>query len=224
MEADSDSRRNRILDAAVRLFTRHGYDKTSVAEIAQEAGISKGAIYLHFESKDALFHALLRREMLRYAEDWHSRIEADPNGGTIGGIYRHILAAVKANPLIRAVFTQDRRILGKHVRSSAVGPGQARTIDLRAEFLRRMKEEGVVRSDIDAYSTAYLMSVFVVGIITMDEMMEPDAIPPFETLLSTMGSMMESYLSTDSPDASAKGKAILRQSMEQARTELTEER
>jgi hypothetical protein len=87
-----------------------------------------------------------------------------------------------------------------------------------------MKEEGVVRSDIDAYSTAYLMSVFVVGIITMDEMMEPDAIPPFETLLSTMGSMMESYLSTDSPDASAKGKAILRQSMEQARTELTEER
>ncbi len=47
-----------ILDAALRLFSQHGYRHTSVDEIATAAGIAKGTIYLYFESKEALFRAL----------------------------------------------------------------------------------------------------------------------------------------------------------------------
>ena len=107
MARDQQLRENRILDAARRLFIHYGYNKISVAEIVQEAGVSKGAVYLHFSSKDDLLHRLLKREMMRYAEDWHQRIEADPEGGTIGGIYRHILAAMKANPFIHAVMAHS---------------------------------------------------------------------------------------------------------------------
>ncbi len=46
---------NRILDAAAQLFTERGYDKTSLQDIIQMTGLSKGAIYHHFASKEDIF-------------------------------------------------------------------------------------------------------------------------------------------------------------------------
>jgi AcrR family transcriptional regulator len=51
--------RGRILDAAVRKFAMAGYDAASVDEICAEAGVSKGAFYHHFPSKQAVFLALM---------------------------------------------------------------------------------------------------------------------------------------------------------------------
>ncbi len=50
-------RRERILDVATELFLQHGYKRTTVDDIAVAAGISKGSVYLHFESKEAVFAA-----------------------------------------------------------------------------------------------------------------------------------------------------------------------
>lgn len=47
------------MEAAIKLFSSRGYNKASVDEICREAGISKGAFYHHFKSKQALFLALL---------------------------------------------------------------------------------------------------------------------------------------------------------------------
>ncbi len=57
----SEETYTRILDAAAASFSRNGYDATGVAEICRAAGISKGAFYYHFPSKQALFIALLQR-------------------------------------------------------------------------------------------------------------------------------------------------------------------
>lgn len=53
--------RDRILKAATECFTREGYDATGVAEICAHAGISKGAFYYHFPTKQAVFLALFER-------------------------------------------------------------------------------------------------------------------------------------------------------------------
>jgi len=54
----SDPRRVGILEAARRLFTRNGPQKTTVADIAREAGVGVGTVYLEFDSKDAIVSAL----------------------------------------------------------------------------------------------------------------------------------------------------------------------
>ena len=59
MQPRSTETRHHILEAAMQLFSKNGYDATGVAEICQAAGVSKGAFYHHFPTKQAVFMALL---------------------------------------------------------------------------------------------------------------------------------------------------------------------
>lgn len=58
-EERSERSRSQILDAALKLFSHHGYGATSVRDIAEEAGVSKGNVYHHFPDKESIFRALL---------------------------------------------------------------------------------------------------------------------------------------------------------------------
>lgn len=58
---DAEGRRTAILDAALRVFGQYGYRRTSMDEVAREAGIGKGTIYLSFAGKDEVFRALSQR-------------------------------------------------------------------------------------------------------------------------------------------------------------------
>src|SRR5213082_1462422 len=53
--------RHRILDAAERIFERRGVSRTSLQDIAEAAGVTRGAIYWHFDGKEALFTAMMER-------------------------------------------------------------------------------------------------------------------------------------------------------------------
>ncbi len=59
MQQRSEETRSRIFESAIKLFSNRGYNKASVDDICAGAGISKGAFYHHFKSKQALFLALL---------------------------------------------------------------------------------------------------------------------------------------------------------------------
>ncbi len=83
----AEETRSRILDAAGELFAEHGYDATSVADICAQAGVTKGAFYHHFESKQAVF--------LQLRDRWLSPLEAqltlarDPNE-TLPQLLQHV--------------------------------------------------------------------------------------------------------------------------------------
>ncbi|MEM6284429.1 MAG: helix-turn-helix domain-containing protein [Chloroflexota bacterium] len=220
--AGSDERETRILDAALELITHYGYDRTPVSEIAEKAGVSKGAIYLHFESKTALFEALLNREMNAYADDWIKRLEADPEGGTIGSVYKHTLGAVNANRFMRAIFNQDRRMLGKYLNETDQMFNLKTAIEARATLIRRLQEVKAVRADADPYVVSYLISVLVSGITSMDAIMPEEDIPPFDDLLMTFGHMVDSYLTTDDEYDREMGKQVIREVVNQYRRASTE--
>ena len=50
--------REKIVDAAIVTFSKHGYDRTKMDDIAETANLSKGTIYLYFKSKEELFYAI----------------------------------------------------------------------------------------------------------------------------------------------------------------------
>ncbi|MCK5052709.1 MAG: TetR/AcrR family transcriptional regulator [Anaerolineales bacterium] len=56
-----ETRRRQILDAAEKVFTTRGIDKARMDDIVQESGLSKGALYWYFKSKDAIIRAVLDR-------------------------------------------------------------------------------------------------------------------------------------------------------------------
>jgi AcrR family transcriptional regulator len=59
-----EARPEEILDAAFAVFGENGYARTKLDEVAQRAGVSKGTLYLYFESKEALFQAMVRDRIL----------------------------------------------------------------------------------------------------------------------------------------------------------------
>lgn len=61
---EAEATRHLLLDAAEKVFNEKGVAQTSLADIATAAGLTRGAIYWHFESKADLFHAMLERVTL----------------------------------------------------------------------------------------------------------------------------------------------------------------
>ena len=96
-ENQVDEIEKRVLDAAKDLFLHYGFDKTTINDIASQAGVSKSTIYLRWNKKEELFDTLIWRESKDYTEEWIQRVEADPNGGTYGGWMRHALSAFFEN-------------------------------------------------------------------------------------------------------------------------------
>lgn len=80
-KADAERTRETILDAAESTFLAQGVSRTTLAHIAQAAGVTRGAIYWHFEDKAALFDALLERVRLpldEIVDDAALRLGATP--------------------------------------------------------------------------------------------------------------------------------------------------
>lgn len=67
---DNRSTKQKILDAALDLFSTQGFDATSVSQIADEVGIRKASMYSHFSSKQDILESLMQEIMKQY--EWHS--------------------------------------------------------------------------------------------------------------------------------------------------------
>jgi AcrR family transcriptional regulator len=71
----SAQQRDAILAAATETFARFGFKKTSIDDIARRAGIGKGTVYLHFESKEELFGAVIRRIEVKALADVEANVK-----------------------------------------------------------------------------------------------------------------------------------------------------
>jgi AcrR family transcriptional regulator len=77
--AHRPSRREEIIDAAIRVFSREGYTAASVEDIAQECGVAATAVYYHFGGRDELFNQALRTALDRFSEAvYAARLSGDP--------------------------------------------------------------------------------------------------------------------------------------------------
>ena len=70
-------RKRQILDAAERVFSERGFDKARMDDIVQESGLSKGALYWYYKSKDAIIRALLERIFISEIQNADELVEME---------------------------------------------------------------------------------------------------------------------------------------------------
>lgn len=217
---DSDERQQQILSAAAAVIIRLGYDKTTMGDIADEAGVSRGTVYLYFGGKEELFEALLYREWMQYAQAWLDLIESDPHGGTLGGIYRATFRTISNRPLVASMMRRDRRIIGNYLRKRDNLFAWVQSSPLGADLIQALQAAGAVRRDIDPVMTAHIIDLVSYGHLTIEDFKPRDQCPPYEEVLEALGDMMDRLLTPEGGGNSEAGKAVIRQLVSAARVQL----
>jgi AcrR family transcriptional regulator len=207
----TDAREQRILDAAATLIMRQGYDKTTMSDVADEVGVSRGIVYLHFESKEKLFEALVYREVMQYSQTWLERIEDDPHGGTIGGIYRAVLYAINSRPFMAVMMRRDRRILGNYLRKPDNLFASMQSSSIGVGFLKALQEAGAVRKDVDPVIMSHIMDMLSYGLVTIQDFRQPEELPPYDRVMEAIADMMDRLLTPEDGGNSEGGKAVIRE-------------
>ena len=143
------ARQQRILDTALRVFSRKGYRDASVDEIAQGSHTSKGGIYFHFPGKEAIFLHLLDRTTSRLRDKIDAAIAAQDD------------PIAKADAALLAVLGTfaKHRALARLFMVEAFGAGrefQRRMAETHAEFaaiVQRQLDEAVAQGVIEPLNT-----------------------------------------------------------------------
>ncbi len=213
-------RAERILEAATDLFARYGYDKTTMEDIAAAAEVSKGALYLEFASKEALFDALLLRQMKWATQTTLERVAADERGLSLFTIYLHSLAVAAENPLLRGLYTQDRRVLGDFVRRLSGGSTYRQLFASAVEFVRAFQSAGLIRDDYSPDLIAHVITALRYGLLTIHEVAAGVPLPTLEEVGPLISDLLQSGLEPKSlTDADrAAGQQALQVLFEQAIT------
>jgi len=209
-KSEHETRQERILDAAASLIMRQGYDKTTMSDVAGEVGVSRGIVYLHFDSKEALFEALFRREFAHYARAWLDFIEADPRGGTVGGIYRAVLHAINSRPLMAAMMRRDRRVVGSYIRKPDNLFGDLQSSTAAVGFIQALQDAGAVRRDVDPALMSHIMDILSVGLLTIQDFRPPEDLPPLDDVMETLAEMLDRLLTPADGRDSEAGKQVIR--------------
>lgn len=141
-------KREQIIDGAKRVFMRMGFDAASMNDVTREAGVSKGTIYVYFQSKEDLFAALIDREKGRFAEELrdilaHAETVEEGLSQFATAFVRQILFTdmIPAMRTVIGVLSRMPRLCQRFLAT----PGNARTV--LQEYLGRQVEAGTLAID-----------------------------------------------------------------------------
>jgi AcrR family transcriptional regulator len=149
-------RAERILDVAGDLLLRWGYRRVTMEDIAEKADVGKGTIYLHWKTREALFLAVMQREVAASVDDLVRAMTADPETVLLHRLTRLHVRNILSRPLLRALFTTDPEVLGK-LAVKLQEHQDPRHHELFDDYLRLLVDHGFLRDDrsIDELSYTY---------------------------------------------------------------------
>ncbi|HEX5816866.1 MAG TPA: TetR/AcrR family transcriptional regulator [Methylomirabilota bacterium] len=137
-----------IIDAAVRVFARNGFYNSRVSDIAREAGIASGTIYLYFRTKDEILVTLFRETMAAFVAALRTEIgrERDPEAKIRRLVRRHF-EVLEASPDMAEVVQVELRQGQKFFRGASAHEISA-YFELIGSVLREGVASGVFRHDL----------------------------------------------------------------------------
>lgn len=145
MSQDNDTKREAILDAATARFIEKGFTKTSMSEIAKEAGVTKSLIHHHFDHKERLWNEVKMRMLMPYFEEQAEILARESEGvkmftDSFASYFRYL----RANPACMRFFMWD--MMEKPRDDDDMGD---QLCHLGVARLREGQEQGHMRQDMD---------------------------------------------------------------------------
>ncbi|RPE46047.1 TetR family transcriptional regulator [Streptomyces sp. Ag109_O5-1] len=171
-----DARREQILDAARRCFLRDGFHSTSMQDLFAESGLSAGAVYRHFTSKDEMILAIAEENMSDVL-DITLTVATDRQGQSMGAVMADLLDVIRVKSVEEDVAGLAVLVWGEAMRN----PSLARKLDhligrIRANLVTLVadhQERGGLPADVTAEAIASTLLSILPGYILQVALLDP---------------------------------------------------
>jgi AcrR family transcriptional regulator len=177
--------RAKLLEAATCVLARSGFERATLDEIVHEAGFSKGAFYVHFESKDDLFWAMLEERISRQQEAFRQAVDYSKSMDyNVRTILSAVFGLLGDDALWGSLFMEFHAHAARNEQvRRRLGTMYEGWRQLLVDVLSVSRETGRMRSDADLELMATVLVATVEGsiiqshlapeAIRLDEMVEP---------------------------------------------------
>ncbi len=149
MSTRKTDKRRQILDAAIEVFAATGFHKSRVSDIAREAGVADGTIYLYFKSKDDVLISIFEEAMGEMIERAEAAIaDLDDPLAKLSRLAVHHMENVEENKTLAKVLQVELRLSNTFMKEYQ--PKRLRQyMDIIGRIIEDGRERGRIRADVD---------------------------------------------------------------------------
>jgi TetR/AcrR family transcriptional regulator, repressor for uid operon len=182
-------RRSRILDAAERCFVRSGFHRTTMQDVAAEAGMSPGNLYRYFPSKDAIVAGLSERDRSRVARDF----DTFDTGDFMGSFVRLGRKHFEDEPRDKAILCLE--IWAEAARNPTFAKlcadFEQEVVKSLTDMLQQAQESGDIPPTVDARAVAVLISTLADGLFVRRAIVPSfDAVREVPNVINLIGALI----------------------------------
>jgi AcrR family transcriptional regulator len=199
----------RLLDVAARLLARWGYRRTTLDDVAREAGVGKGTLYLHWKDKQELFRAAIWRASQQASSDLQQRIAADPEGGLPHRQWRHSMLVALAHPLVAAMI-RGQPDLFQGLLGNFDQEARQHVVSRAQTYVTQVQQARLLRTDLPAPVLTYLLAVLKMGVLAAPDLIGEAHLPSIEQRAQALSDLIRRGLEPEQlPSDTEAGKQAL---------------
>jgi AcrR family transcriptional regulator len=179
----------RLIAAAEAQFRRFGYKRTTIDDITADAGTGKGSLYLHFESKQAVYMAVVEASLERFVESASRLLDGPgPVPSRLRSLVELTIHHYGEDELLHASLFGSAGLVDGDVARMAADVQRTRIRSLLRQLLAIGQRENSVRADIDVDAAAAVL--FEIGWAVVRSALEGDSQIPLERALTTLNQLV----------------------------------
>src|SRR6202012_1699991 len=166
-------RADRILDTARELLLSWGYRRVTIDELARRAGVGKGTVYLHWRSREEVFHAVSAREAAGMAARSVQAGRDDPAEVALHRYLRRLFVEAMNRPVLRALYTRDADTLDTFLASTHHHHLEESKLGVNRDYLGVLAAEGMLRPGLRLNDLDYTLPTIVFGFFAAEPFLPP---------------------------------------------------
>jgi len=155
-----------IIDAAIEVFSRNGFQNSTISQIARRANVAEGTIYQYFRNKEDLFFSIPIDKTKEFFNELELHLEGIHGAGNkIRKFVWYYFYHLQENPEYARALMLEMRVNRNFAKTKTFEPYRPLTHKI-LEIIEEGQEEGVIRKDVDVYTIRHLILGMLEHIVT----------------------------------------------------------